>query len=159
MFSWIKRIFYCKSTASARDNAIAHQNLNRLRQDELSVGAHMRRGEPVKTFPGVAARSMIRAKSFSPVSSPVANRPVNQATAKSEDGDFSTSLAVSACTGSMVIGYTVGGALTGAVVGSYMHNETPSHSHTPSGCESSSPFDISTSTNPDPSFCSADSSF
>ncbi|MES2877493.1 MAG: hypothetical protein V4713_03655 [Pseudomonadota bacterium] len=141
MFNWFKNVFRSKPDASKNGNAVAHENLNRLRRDELSAGAYMRRGEPVTTFPGLTSGSMIKPKALA--SRAIPSKALADTATKSNDGDFGTSMLVSAGTGSTMLGYSVGGSLTGALIGSSMHQDAPSQSyhhssHAPSNCYVSS---------------------
>ena len=64
MLEWIKALFGLKQKAIPAEisaetaNSVARAELNRLRQEELSVSAHMVRGASVNTFPGFTNISM-----------------------------------------------------------------------------------------------------
>lgn len=131
MFNWLKVLFGNRSNPTAQANDAAHRELNRLRREELSVGAQLRRGNPVNTFPGLASGSVAKARMAVPSPTPVARRAAESEHSKGTEGDFATSMVIGAATGSTLAGYAMGGSLAGAMVGSSTHQE-PSHSSTPS---------------------------
>ena len=139
MLNWLKRVFRDKPDAVEDANAISHENLNRLRCNELSVGACMRRGEPVNTFPGLASgATMITPNVVTSMTAPASSKAVDDTAKKSIDGDFVTSMAVSAGTGSAMMGYAVGGSISGAMIGSSMSDNITPHNSTASTTDSGS---------------------
>lgn len=137
MLEWIKALFGLKQKAIPAEisaetaNSVARAELNRLRREELSVSAHMLRGVPVNTFPGLTAGSMSKRNAEAPKSAATTTKPIDAAeTAQSQSSDdgscFGTSMIVGAATGSTVAGYFMGGSLTGAFIGSSMHQDSES---------------------------------
>lgn len=118
MINWLKNIFRKKTVDTELKNSAARVELNRIRRDELSVGAYMRRGDPVKTSPRLSTTS--------------------SSAARQDDSDFATSMVVGAETGSSLAGYVVGGSMLGAMAGSSMHHDAPSNNRSSFGQESSS---------------------
>jgi hypothetical protein len=113
----------CRSDA----DALARQQLQALRESELSVGAHLRQGRPVSRAPGQASGGMHGTQ-------PAASRPVTslpgQASAGSPGGsgqsveDFGLSMVMGAATGNALAGYAAGGSIAGGVVGASLSSAT-----------------------------------
>jgi hypothetical protein len=156
MWLWIKRLFGKSSARPLQPSheAAAKMRLQSLREDELSVGAHLRRGASVTAAPRQAhgdatplgAASMRRGQNAASAGS--ASPPA----APSED--FALSMAVSAGSGSTVLGYAVGGSLVGALAGSSFHQsagaESLSRSSESTSCDSSqASIDIASSSDGD----------
>lgn len=130
MLNWLKTFLGmgpvkpAQINESARNDA-AREELNRLRREELSVGAQLRQGEPVNSFPGIATGAA--AKVNSPARSNQARgqaQSVHSSGAYGDgdgDGDFTTSMVVGAATGSAFAGYAVGSSLAGAIAGTSIH--------------------------------------
>lgn len=129
MLNWLKALFSSKPAPTVQANEVARQELNRLRREELSIGAQLRRGEPVNTFPGLASGSVAKVKMAA--HKPAPRSVVESAHSNGTDADFATSMVVGAATGNTLAGYAIGGSLTGAMVGSSIHQESARYS-TPS---------------------------
>lgn len=119
-FLGMKPVIPAQINESARNDA-AREELNRLRREELSVGAQLRQGEPVNSFPGLASGAV--AKDNSPARSNQARGQAQsvQSSGAYGDDDFTTSMVVGAATGSAFAGYAVGSSLAGAIAGSSIH--------------------------------------
>lgn len=103
--------------AESAANAAARERLQALREDELSVGASMRRGGPVSQAPG-QLRSSTRVVKARGQHGPA----TTDAGSDASPGDFATSSVTAAATGSAVLGYAIGGSLFGAAAGALVHN-------------------------------------
>lgn len=143
MLSWLKGVLgrtqveVSEINEPAR-NELAREELNRLRREELSLGAQLRQGVPVKSFPGLTSGSVPKVDSAAPFMQARVHSQNAQSTRS--DGDFTTSMVVGAATGSAHAGYAVGGSLVGAIAGSSIHQ--PLSSNFDSASESNS-FDSS----------------
>ena len=116
------------STSPQHAEADAKSYLNALRQNELSVGAAMRRGEQVPGAPGQTRSS----KSARP--GPHAPAPARSTSSSSATGhtkmesttdereDFAMSMAVGMATGSALAGFAAGGSFAGGAVGVALDN-------------------------------------
>lgn len=130
MFNWLKKLSTVSPTPEA--NTAARTELNRIRRDELSVGAHMRQGKPVSTFPGLASGAEVRKSQQSASRLTPSDGARDIARRDSGDGDFTTSAVVAGATGSTLAGLVMGGSFTGAIVGAAVHEELSSSSCDPS---------------------------
>lgn len=134
---WFKNLFRRRSNCDGPDREQqAKLALDTLRREELSVGAQMRRGIPVNSAPGqafgVGAQSA-DAQSAARVMGSATARPSAASQPERDPENFPLSMAVSAATGSMALGYLAGSSAAGAFLGSSMQS---SHSSSDS-CESS----------------------
>jgi hypothetical protein len=104
----------------AEANAQARANLDRLRTEELSVGAAFRRGEPVTHAPGVTTGTNPKANTLHSLVSSASvhtRTPERSRPSREQDGDFATSFVLADVTGSIGVGFVAGGSITGAVLG------------------------------------------
>ena len=130
MISWIRRLLGVTRKKDpepdAKRNADAKTYLDDFRQNELSVGAALRRGEVVDHAPGQAggARATAlersrerRAERVDSLRAPCrpAGRPESSSSSSSEN--FGLSMVVGEATGNAMAGYAVGGSLTGGLIG------------------------------------------
>lgn len=114
------------SQAAEQENEETAEELSRLCLDDLSMSHQMRRGGRVESVHGQAIDSVVHVRrSGAQVSSIAASSAVDRLRPTSDDGDFSTSALVGASTGNTMLGYVVGGSLTGALVGSTLHRDSP----------------------------------
>ena len=132
MLNWLKSLFSRSTSTSftpSHDdrNRAAHEELNRIRRDELSVGSAMRRGEIVQTSPGIASGQTApiyrAAPSVYGSRSTSSYAPIQP---RDDDGDFLTSMAVGAATDSTLAGYAAGGSLSGAMIGAALSSNDDS---------------------------------
>lgn len=130
--------------APSNDEAASHR-LQDLREQELSVGAHMRQGIPVVTAPRQSQRRV--ESPDRPNRSATENLPSADRVAAGGNENAPLSMAVAMATNSTVLGYAAGGSLLGAMAGDAMSSFDNSSS---SSSSSSSSFDSS-----DSSSCSA----
>ena len=101
-------------------NAAGKRYLDRLRQEELSVGAALRRGEAPGRAPGQASGA-------GALSQPVSARRMQtprrcsstapSAPERESDENFTQSFVAAEITGSAAIGYAAGGSAAGALLG------------------------------------------
>lgn len=114
--------------AARVSNDSAKKYLSNLREQELSVGAALRRGEVVKTAPGQIwdATKTIAAEKHSTNHAgnrnSVESRSTPQSSQEKQDKElgFATSLAVTMATDSPVLGYAAGGSFSGAAAGAIL---------------------------------------
>ncbi len=118
MFNWIMRFFGLvpEPPRGEVSEANSKEFLNRLREDELSLGAALRRGDRVGAAPGQTSGARpVPAAARAPAQRRESNTRETVEDAGKED--FALSMAVGMATGSAAMGYVVGGSLTGGVVG------------------------------------------
>jgi hypothetical protein len=138
MWNWLKRIFGSAppppAISAGMRNTKAKEFLADLRENELSVGAALRRGESVRTAPGqvssvtsnIAAVPQQREFKISRNSAP-------DSADNSPTEDVATSMAVGAATGSAMLGYAVGGSIVGGMVGAALNDAASSSSTSDEG--------------------------
>lgn len=122
MWNWLKRFWQPAQSADIEyvKNAEAKKFLNNLRENELSVGASLRRGETINTAPGQTSTETqtIRVIQRTPqVRTPQTHSIDVKGRDESDDEDFATSMVMGAVTGSSMIGYMAGGSMTGGLIG------------------------------------------
>jgi hypothetical protein len=123
MLNWIKQLLRKESVELRQRREIeARSYLADLRANELSVGAAMRRGEPVSKAPGqtgnskaVDHRQQVARPKLAARSSGGTKAGTGQNDSRQED--VATSLNVGMATGSASAGYVAGGSALGGVVG------------------------------------------
>lgn len=125
MWAWFRQLFDRKRSAKVADaeEARARAELNRLRRDELSVGAHMRLGLPVTSAPGQIFSS---APSAGPDTSSARLGGTARADSSVPKGGLDASLVVSLATWSFAAGYGAGASIAGASNGDSIGEENPS---------------------------------
>lgn len=104
-------------SSSVGTNDDAKRYLNRLREEELSAGASLRRGEILDRAPGQASGSAYTPFSQQGTPAPSRRQQYPHPEQDKSAEDFATSFAVAEVTGSALTGYAVGGSVTGAITG------------------------------------------
>lgn len=127
MFAFLKRLcFGWRRTrpadrSSETSNVEAKRYLNRLREEELSAGASLRRGERLDRAPGQASGSSSAFTPSARQNTVAASRQPRRHQHSEQDRrpaeDFTTSFVVAEATGSALTGYAVGGSMAGALTG------------------------------------------
>lgn len=132
---WLKTLFARRSTpAEAGREQQAKSALDALRRDEVSIGAQMRHGVPVKKAPG-----QVWSGNAGPADRILNNAPARPAAASQPQSDvdnFPLSMAVGAATGSAALGYLAGGSISGAYLGSTMSSDHSTLSSSNNSCSS-----------------------
>lgn len=132
MRSWLKKIWRRKQPTFSGDarEVEAKQFLDNLRENELSVGAALRRGEAISAAPGqvfsVESASVTRTPQCAQKS---VSSPPQDAAYTVPTEDLATLMVVGAATGSAMLGYAAGGSLAGGMIGAAL-NETVTSSST-----------------------------
>jgi hypothetical protein len=123
MFGWIIRRLRRPAADPEARNAESKRFLNELRQNELSIFAAMRRGEPVNAAPRQSLIATTRSQPLRPtplrvegVSPSVAPTKATGSTAV-PDVDLATSLVIGTGTSSALVGAVAGGSIAGGLVG------------------------------------------
>lgn len=130
MRHWLKKIWRRKQPTVSGDarEVEATQFLANLRENELSVGAALRRGEAISAAPG----QVFSGESASVTSTPqrahkgVCSPP--QDATYTVPTDLATSMVVGAATGSAMLGYAAGGSLAGGMIGAALNDTITSSS-------------------------------
>jgi hypothetical protein len=121
MLKWIGRLWRRKqAVAPQRSEADATRYLNDLRENELSLGAALRRGDKVTTAPGQTKAAMAKATApvmARPTSQPTAGYHATETQASKPGEDFAASMTIGMATGSAGAGYLAGGSITGGMIG------------------------------------------
>lgn len=112
MWTWIKQFFYNERARGASQDARARVELDRLRREELSVGAQLRRGLPVSSAPG-----QVFSTKAMPSTSPARTNEAGARALTPVPENFETSFVVSLAASSLATGYGVGGSIAGASIG------------------------------------------
>lgn len=131
MRNWLKKILRRKQPTVCGDarDVEAKQFLANLRENELSVGAALRRGEAINTAP----RQVFSGESASVTRTPQRAHksvcsPPQDATYTVPSEDLATSMVVGAATGSAMLGYAAGGSLAGGMIGAGLNDTITSSS-------------------------------
>ncbi len=121
MLNFLKRLCLgwrrTEPASSVGDNDDAKQYLNRLREQELSAGASLRRGEILNRAPGQASGSAYPSRVQQGTPAPSSQGQYRQPEQDTSTEDFATSFVVAEATGSALAGYAVGGSVAGAITG------------------------------------------
>lgn len=112
MLTWIKQFFGKERAPVASQDARARVELDRLRREELSVGAQLRRGLPVSSAPG-----QVFSTKAMPSTSPARPNEAGARAFASAPENFETSFVVSLAASSLATGYGLGGSIAGATIG------------------------------------------
>ncbi|WP_150124090.1 hypothetical protein [Cupriavidus nantongensis] len=115
-FGWRRADPPGNSSAVSKDEAKRY--LNRLREEELSAGASLRRGEILDRAPGQASGSAYTPYPQQKTPAPSSQQQYRDDPEQNTSGeDFATSVVVADATGSALTGYAVGGSVAGAITG------------------------------------------
>lgn len=129
---------------------LARRRLQSLREQELSLGAHLRRGAPVSRGPGQVFSEKGRLEPVRQAAVTSATRDAlgssdrssrsGDGTAGSDNssGDFATSMAMGAATGDAALGYLMGGSIAGGLVGASLSDSSACDTCSDSGGSSCS---------------------
>ena len=110
---WLRRLFRRERDTSSADRELqAKAALNKLRREELSLGAQARSGTAPNRVYGQASN-----RRTAEANSPLSSGP------QSDGENFPLSMAVGAASGSAALGYLSGGSITGALLGSAMSDQ------------------------------------
>lgn len=112
---WLRRLFRRERDTSSSDRELqAKAALNKLRREELSLGAQARPGTTTNRVYGQTPNRR----------SAEANSPLPSGN-QSDGENFPLSMAVSAASGNAALGYVTGGSIAGALLGSALSDQEP----------------------------------